>query len=181
MRLRRRPSHGAPHLAAALAALLLAVAGATSSATATAAAVAPRASLTDVETQVMCVTCGVPLSIAESPQADHERDYIRGLIAKGETTAQIKQALVAQLGPQVLALPQDRGFNHAVYVVPIAVIGLVAAMLAVAARRWRRRGAEHEGDEGDESTDGRGGPPLAPELSTEDAARLDDELARHPA
>jgi cytochrome c-type biogenesis protein CcmH/NrfF len=137
-----------------------------------AAAVAPRASLTDIEMQVMCVTCGVPLSVAESPQADHERDFIRGLIAKGETTAQIKQALVAQLGPLVLALPQDRGFNVAVYIVPVAVILLVGVMLAVAVRRWRKLGPDDE----DEPPDATG-----PDLKAGDAARLDDELARFPA
>jgi cytochrome c-type biogenesis protein CcmH len=142
---------------------------------AAAAAVAPRASLTDIEMQVMCVTCGVPLSVAESPQADHERDFIRGLIAKGETTAQIKQALVAQLGPLVLALPQDRGFNVAVYIVPVAVILLVGVMLAVAVRRWRKLGPDDEDDAPDDPAPG------ATALNADEAARLDDELARFPA
>lgn len=134
-----------------------------------AAAVAPRASLTDIEPQVMCVTCGVPLSIAESPQADHERAFIRQQIALGETTAQIKQALVAQLGPDVLALPERRGFNLAVYIVPVALIVALAAMLAVALPRWRRNR-----DSGEPGT-----PPAAAELSAADDARLDEELARY--
>jgi cytochrome c-type biogenesis protein CcmH/NrfF len=170
-RLRARRGVG---LVAVLAALLLTLAGTTA---ATAVAVAPRASLTDIEMQVMCVTCGIPLSVAESPQADHERDFIRGLIAKGETTAQIKQALVAQLGPQVLALPGDHGFDLAVYIVPVAVIALVGAMLAVAARRWRRRGPDDEDEDDGVDDDGR---PREDVLSVDDAARLDDELARYP-
>jgi cytochrome c-type biogenesis protein CcmH/NrfF len=135
-----------------------------------AAAIAPRASLNDVESQVMCVTCGVPLSIAESPQADHERAYIRALIAQGQTATQIKRALVAQLGPEVLALPEERGFNLAVYVVPVALIAALALMLAVGLPRWRRRG---------------GDPPAAAaagtsaELSEAEAARLDADLARY--
>jgi cytochrome c-type biogenesis protein CcmH/NrfF len=137
---------------------------------AAAAGIAPRASLTDVESQVMCVTCGVPLNIAESPQADHERAFIRDLIARGQTTAQIKQALVAQLGPGVLALPRQSGFNLAVYIVPVALIFGLSVMLAVALPRWRRRG-----DGG-----GAAGSPAASELSADDAARLDDDLARHP-
>ncbi len=169
---RRRQARAGTGLTAVLVAFLVAIAGATAS---TALAVAPRASLTDVEMQVMCVTCGVPLSVAESPQADHERDFIRGLIAKGETTAQIKQALVAQLGPLVLALPRDHGFDLAVYIVPIAVIALVAAMLVVAARRWRRRGANDDDDDGPAAGDPQ---PSDSELSDDDAARLDDELAR---
>jgi len=43
-------------------------------------AAAPRASLVDIEDEVMCVTCKIPLNIAESPQATRERDLIRRLI-----------------------------------------------------------------------------------------------------
>lgn len=129
-----------------------------------AAASAPRASLTELEMQVMCVTCGVPLSIAESPQANDERDFIRGLIDRGETSGQIKRALVGQFGTNVLALPERRGFNLAVYLVPIGLIAILAATLAVAVPRWRRAGA-----------DATVPPPL---LSAAEDARLDAELAR---
>jgi cytochrome c-type biogenesis protein CcmH len=133
-----------------------------------AAAVAPRASLPDIESQVMCVTCGVPLSIAESPQANEERAFIRSRIALGETTAEIKRDLVAQLGPGVLALPARTGFNLAVYVVPVALIVLLGGILAIALPRWRRRGT-------DADEDGR-----ATELSATDSARLDADLERFP-
>ncbi|MCA1689333.1 MAG: cytochrome c-type biogenesis protein CcmH, partial [Actinobacteria bacterium] len=129
------------------------------------AAPAPRASLTSIESEVMCVTCGVPLDIAESPQADHERAFIRAQIAQGRTASQIERALVAQLGPGVLALPVRRGFNLAVYIVPIALIAALAAGLAVALPRWRRRGSGGDG-------------PERPALTTVDDARLDAELAR---
>ncbi len=51
-----------------------------------------------IERQVMCVTCKIPLNVAESPQSQRERAYIRGLIAEGKTEAQIKSALVGQYG-----------------------------------------------------------------------------------
>ncbi len=139
-----------------------------SAAAAGAAAVAPRASLPDIESQVMCVTCGVPLSIAESPQADEERAFIRSRIALGETASQVKQDLVAQLGPGVLALPSRSGFNLAVYIVPVALIVLLGGILAVALPRWRRRGTDPDGGAG------------ATELSATDAARLDADLERFP-
>ena len=48
-----------------------------------AATTQPRASLTDIENDVMCVACHEPLAVAQSPQADSERAYIRRLIAQG--------------------------------------------------------------------------------------------------
>ncbi len=134
------------------------------------AGAAPRASLPDIESQVMCVTCGVPLSIAESPQANEERSFIRSRIALGETAAQIKQDLVAQLGPGVLALPSRSGFNLAVYIVPVALIVLLGGILAVALPRWRRRGTDP--DVGAGADEG--------ELSATDTARLDADLERFP-
>ena len=44
---------------------------------------APRTSLPIIERQVMCVTCKIPLNVAESPQAEREREYIQGLIDQG--------------------------------------------------------------------------------------------------
>jgi cytochrome c-type biogenesis protein CcmH/NrfF len=73
----------------------------------------PRTTLPIIERQVMCVTCKIPLMVAESPQANLEREYIQGLIAKGEDEAQIKRTLVVQYGPAVLGLPADHGFNLA--------------------------------------------------------------------
>ena len=41
----------------------------------------------EIETQVMCDTCNVPLYIAESPRADQLRREIRTLIAQGQDEA----------------------------------------------------------------------------------------------
>jgi len=135
---------------------------------ATADAAVPRASMADIEHQVMCVTCGIPLEEAVSPQADRERAGIQAMIDKGMTTAQIKQALVVALGPGVLALPPRSGFDLAVYVVPVVVIVLLLVILGVGLRRSRRRVAS--GPEGP-------GPPER-ELGPLDAARLEEDLAR---
>src|SRR5437870_3127009 len=105
-----------------------------------AGAVAPRASFTDVEDEVICVVCGVPLNIAEAPQADRERAYIRRLIAEGKTKAQIKRALVRQFGPEVL--PAERGLSLSGYLLPIIAAALGVAALAAAGRRWRRAGQD---------------------------------------
>ena len=130
------------------------------------AAVAPRTTMAAVLPYVMCVTCKIPLANAQSPQAEQERAYIQQLIGQGYTLPQIKKALVAQYGDAVLALPPARGFDIAVYAVPIALVVALAVVLAVMLPRWRRR------DGGGISGGG-----VAP-LSANDAARLDADLAR---
>src|SRR5207245_1537608 len=74
-----------------------------------AAAAPARASLPAIERGVMCVTCKIPLELAQSPQADRERALIAELIGRGYDEAQIKHELVAQYGPSVLAPPPRRG------------------------------------------------------------------------
>jgi cytochrome c-type biogenesis protein CcmH/NrfF len=134
-------------------------------------AVQPRASFNDVEDEVMCDTCNVPLNIAESPRADQERKEIRDLIAQGLTKSQIKATLKARYGPAILALPEDKGFSLAVYLVPIAVVAALLAGVALMAPRWRRRTRLAAS-----TTAPAAG---APELSAADARRLDEDLARY--
>jgi cytochrome c-type biogenesis protein CcmH len=139
-----------------------AAAGATGS-----AAAPPRASLPDIEDEVMCTSCRIPLNIAESPQADRQRALIRNLIAAGLTKEQIKRRLVVEYGENVLALPKESGFGIAAYAVPAAVVLLLGGGLALLIPRWRRRGSE-AADE------------AAPtELSDVDEERLDEELVRY--
>ena len=118
---------------AALLAIASLLIGATSVAADSTAATLPQ-----IEPQVMCVTCRIPLNTAESPQANVEREYIKSLIRKGYDEAQIKRALVGQYGPAVLALPGAKGFNLAAYLVPIAVVLALLALLAMLLPRWRR-------------------------------------------
>jgi cytochrome c-type biogenesis protein CcmH len=149
-------------------ALLLASAWALAGAAAApAAAGAPRASLPQIERQVMCVTCKIPLEVAESPQADRERAFIQSLIDRGEDEAAIKHALVGQYGPAVLALPRDSGFDLTAYLVPLAAVLALLATLVVLLPRWRRtaRAQAHTGAP-------------APAISRADARRLDADLER---
>jgi cytochrome c-type biogenesis protein CcmH len=133
------------------------------------AAAAPRASLPDVEDEVMCVECGTALNISQSAVADQERAFIRREIARGQDKEGIKAGLVEEFGPGVLAMPERDGFNLAVYVVPALLALLALVGLAFAARRWRR-GARLEAPSGT---------PSPPSPSAEDARRLDAELAAY--
>ena len=148
-------------------ALLIALVAAPLAPAAATAAVGPRASLTDIESDVMCTSCREPLEVAQSPQADSERAYIRGLIAQGETKSQILDNLVAQYGPAVLGKPPAHGFNLTVYIIPLAILAVGGAILAVTLPRWRRR------------TRASAREPAAdvPALSPEDAQRVEQELS----
>jgi cytochrome c-type biogenesis protein CcmH len=99
------------------------------------------ASLPDVEDEVMCPICGTALNLSEAPQAERERAFIRRQIARGRTKDEIKQALVRQYGPDVLATPDAEGFDLAAWIVPGAAIVIAAVALIFGIRRWRRRGA----------------------------------------
>jgi cytochrome c-type biogenesis protein CcmH len=137
---------------------------------ATALAAQPRASFNDIEDEVMCDTCNVPLNIAESDRADQERVAIRRLIARGLTKQQILAQLERTYGPGILAKPQDSGFSLAVWWVPVAVVVGLLALLAALLPRWRRRG--RDGGDGQSR-------PRAPTLSSAEARRLDEDLARY--
>jgi cytochrome c-type biogenesis protein CcmH len=132
-----------------------------------AGASAPRTTLLAIEHQVMCVTCKIPLNVAESPQSQRERAYIRGLIAEGQTEAQVKSSLVAQYGSSVLDLPSTKGFDLTAYLVPAAVVLALLALLAFLLPSWRRHARARTSTGVD-----------APELNDADAARLDADLAR---
>ena len=127
----------------------------------------------------MCVTCKIPLIVAESPQAERERAFIRGLIGEGETEAQIERALVSQYGPAALGLPSAHGFDLAAYLVPLAAVLALVATLALLLPRWRARARRSEilpagSAIGQQSTAQQAGPAL----TAADTARLDADLAR---
>jgi cytochrome c-type biogenesis protein CcmH/NrfF len=130
------------------------------------AAAAPQTNLPDVEDEVMCPICGTLLELSESPQAERQRAFVARLIAAGRTKAEIKDALVAQYGRQVLALPGGSGFNLSAYLVPAIAFAAAALALALGVRRWRRAG-------------GGAGPSAAPGPDGEDAERLEADLARY--
>jgi cytochrome c-type biogenesis protein CcmH len=135
---------------------------------ASALAAPPRASFNDIEDEVMCDTCNVPLNIAQSDRATQERVAIRRLIARGLTKQQILAELERTYGPGILAKPQDSGFSLAVWWVPVAVVAGLVGLLAALLPRWRRRGGHGGGDE-------RAREPL----NSAEARRLDEDLARY--
>jgi len=150
--------------ALALLAALVAVA-----ALAPAASAQPRPLATEIESEVMCPVCGTLLELAESPQAQREKAFVARLAAKGKSKDEIKDALVAEYGDAVLALPQGSGFSLSAYVVPIVAFLVAVAALALGILRWRRGSGGGDAD----------GRMPEPDPSDEESARLDADLARY--
>jgi cytochrome c-type biogenesis protein CcmH len=128
----------------------------------------PKTTLGDIEDEVMCPVCGTPLGLAsEAPQAQDERAYIQELVDKCKSKDEVKQALVAEYGENVLALPGDQGDDDLgdvlVYAIPAVGIALAAAGIALAVLRWRRPRRQ-----------GTGSAPAGA-----DGARLDDDMERY--
>jgi cytochrome c-type biogenesis protein CcmH len=131
----------------------------------------PRTTLADLEDEVMCPQCGVPLALAtDAPQAKAEREFIRRLVDECRSKEEIKDALRAEFGDAALAVPEPEGFDLAAYLVPLLALVLGGAGAAVAAVRWRRSRVAAAGAGGD------GAEPDGP--APADAARLDEELRR---
>ena len=130
----------------------------------------PRASLTDIENDVMCTICHEPLAVAQSLEADQERAYIRGLIAEGLTKPQIERNLVTQYGEAVLGKPPASGINLTIYILPPAALLAGIAILAFTLPKWRRRTRAAQNQPAERP------PPLDPA----DAERLDQELSHYP-
>jgi cytochrome c-type biogenesis protein CcmH len=129
---------------------------------------APKTTVNDIEDEVMCPICGTLLELADSPQARREKVYIAKLVAAGKTKAEIKDALLAQYGSDVLATPEASGFDLSAYLVPILALLVTIPVLAFSVSRWRRD------DSGSASKHG-----ATPAPQGEEAERLDADLSRY--
>lgn len=138
--------------------------------TSAATAATPQTTLPEIEDEVMCPICGTLLGLSRAPAAERERVFIRKLIAQGKTKDEIEDALVAEYGPQVMALPDDKGINVWAYVVPVLVFVIAAISVLWAVIRWRKnRDQQPPG-----GTSGSG-----PKPPGEDDKRLDEDMARY--
>ena len=125
-------------------------------------AATPQVTLPDIEDEVMCVACGTALNISQAPSADRERALIRRLIARGLTKDEIKDELVAEYGPKVLAEPRQ----STAWVVPAALAAAALLGVGLTVRRWRRNAADHPEPDG-------------PGLADADAERLERDMAAY--
>lgn len=117
-----------------------------------------------LEKELRCPTCNTPLDVSNAPAAQQIKAFIRRRAAQGQSESQIKDALVAEFGREVLATPPKEGFDLIAWVVPGLAVALGLLAIPVITRSWARRG-RHEA-------------PAGADASPEELARLDEELRR---
>ena len=93
------------------------------------------ASLADLEGEVMCPVCHTTLDQSSSPLARRIKAFISRRIAAGDSKSQIKERLVAEWGPEILAAPPKKGFDLLAWLLPI--VGVLGGALALGALTWR--------------------------------------------
>ncbi len=106
---------------------------------------------------------GETLEQSSSPAAQQVERLIAVRIQAGDSKQEIKDRLVDQYGPKILAAPPKEGFDLLAWVLPLAGAAGGALVLAFAAWRWSR---------------GREPLPSEAALDPESERRVDRELAR---
>ena len=94
-----------------------------------------RTTLADLEDEVMCPVCNTTLDQSSSGAARQIKTVISRRIAAGDSKDEIKDQLVAEYGPQILAAPPKKGFNLLAWLLPI--VGVLGGALVLAALAWR--------------------------------------------
>jgi cytochrome c-type biogenesis protein CcmH len=101
-----------------------------------------------IAAEVRCPTCqGLSAAESSAPAARAVRDFIAEQVAAGRTDGQIKAALAARYGTDILLRPEAGGVAGLVWVLPVVAVSLGIAGLAFTFRRWQRRSRLHATDE----------------------------------
>jgi len=143
-------------------ALALVVACAAAALAASASAAEPP-NAADLEAELVCPVCETTLDQSNAPVAQRMKLFIRERIAAGDSEQEIKDALVAEFGPGVLATPRKSGFGLLAWILPLTALAAGAVTVAVLVRSWSRRRTLSSPEA-----------PLDPEVER----RVDEELAR---
>jgi cytochrome c-type biogenesis protein CcmH len=111
----------------------------------TATAAPPNAA--DLEAEIVCPVCETTLDQSNAPIAQRMKTFIRVRIAAGDSETEIKDALVAEFGSEVLAEPPGGGFGLLAWLLPLSALVGGAVVVGLLIRSWsRRRGADSDDD-----------------------------------
>ena len=117
----------------------------------------------DLEAELVCPVCETTLDQSNAPIAQRMKAFIRVRIAAGDSEQEIKDALVDEFGPAVLATPPRSGFGLLAWLLPLGALVVGAIAVGLLIRSWSRRRASPDDAQ-----------PLDPQLER----LVDDELAR---
>jgi cytochrome c-type biogenesis protein CcmH len=126
-------------------------------------AAAPNAA--DLEAELVCPVCETTLDQSNAPVALRMKVFIRTRIAAGDSAQEIKDALVAEFGPAVIARPPRGGFGLLAWLLPLGAVLVGVVVVALLVRRWSRSRTSSESEP----------ERLDPALER----RVDEELARY--
>lgn len=119
----------------------------------------------DLEAEIVCPVCKTTLDQSNATVAQRMKTFIRERIAAGDTEQEIKDALVAEFGPGVLATPPKSGFGLLAWLLPLGALVAGALTVGLLVYGWSRRRAPPAAEASG---------PLGPELER----RVDEALAR---
>lgn len=118
----------------------------------------------DLEAELVCPVCETTLDQSNAPVAERMKAFIRVRIAAGDSEQEIKDALVAEFGTEVLAEPPGGGFGLLAWLLPLGALVLGAIAVAFVIRAWSRRAPPRD--------------PTTEQLDPELDRLVDEELAR---
>ena len=94
----------------------------------------------DLESQLMCPTCHVPLDQSDSAEAQDIRIFIQQRHDAGWSEQRTRQALVDRFGTRILAAPPFQGFDMLAWLLPgVILLGGGAAAVGLALTWARQR------------------------------------------
>jgi cytochrome c-type biogenesis protein CcmH len=117
----------------------------------------------DLEAELVCPVCETTLDQSSAPIAQRMKAFIRVRIAAGDSEQEIKDALVDEFGPAVLATPPRSGFGLLAWLLPLGALVVGAIAVGLLIRSWSRRRPPADDAQ-----------PLDPQLER----LVDEELAR---
>jgi len=92
-----------------------------------------------IETMLIAPCCwSQQVSVHQSPAADEMRARIRAMLQEGRSEQEILDTFGAEFGDRIFAVPPARGYKLTLYVLPVVLLVVSAALLAVLVGRMAR-------------------------------------------
>lgn len=96
----------------------------------------------EVASELRCPVCqGLSIQDSPSPLAQEMKGVVRDQLRAGRTPEQVRAYFVSKYGEWILLEPEPKGFNLAVYLLPLVLLVAGAGLVVFLARKWSRGGS----------------------------------------